>query len=264
MLKIFNISVFICALAAVFSMQQASAQTKQSADSAAIKAKQAEAWANFQKMIEDRVHHDWAWLKRYEGDNEKLGPPEAGEKRVVFIGNSITEGWINTDPEYFRQYGYINRGIGGQTTPQLLVRFREDVINLHPAVVVILAGINDIAENTGPSKLNDVFGNIISMAELAKANHIQVVLSSVLPASGFSWHPGIDPRPKIAALNHLLAQYAAQHGLAYINYHSAMVATDQGMRKELATDGVHPNLAGYKLMEPLADAAIRQSLKRVK
>jgi lysophospholipase L1-like esterase len=264
MLNRFTISLILCLLIIACYGQQASAQNKQPADSAAIKAKQAQDWANFQKIIEDRVHHDWAWIKRYEEDNEKLGPPKAGEKRVIFIGNSITEGWINTDPEYFKQHGYIDRGIGGQTTPQVLVRFREDVINLQPAVVVILAGINDIAENTGPSKLNDVFGNIVSMAELAKASHIQVVLSSVLPAAGFPWHPGIDPRPKIEALNNLLKQYAAQHGLIYIDYHSAMATADQGMKKELAVDGVHPNMVGYKIMEPLADAAIRQSLKYVK
>lgn len=242
--------------------QQHSPENKQpETDSAKIKA---EAWANFQKMIEERVHHDWAWIKRYEADNEQLGLPKAGEKRVIFIGNSITEGWINTDPQYFKQHGYIDRGIGGQTTPQILVRFREDVINLKPAVVIILAGINDIAENTGPSKLNNVFGNIVSMAELSNANHIKVILCSVLPAAAFPWHPGLDPRPKVSALNSMLKQYAATNGLTYVNYYSSMVAADQGMKKELAIDGVHPNLAGYKIMEPLADAAIQQNLKHTK
>ncbi|MCR8558774.1 SGNH/GDSL hydrolase family protein [Mucilaginibacter sp. BJC16-A38] len=223
--------------------------------------KKAEAWANFQKMIEERIHKDWAWIKRYEDDNEKLPPPSIGEKRVVFMGNSITEGWINTDPGFFTGRPYINRGIGGQTTPQMLVRFREDVINLKPTVVVILAGINDIAENTGPSKIENVAGNIFSMAELAKAAHIKVVLSSVLPALAFPWHPGIDPRASIIKLNELLKAYAQKNKLGYIDYYSAMVNADQGLKSEWATDGVHPNLAGYKVMEPLAEVEIVKALK---
>ncbi|MDP9077863.1 MAG: SGNH/GDSL hydrolase family protein [Bacteroidota bacterium] len=223
--------------------------------------KKAEAWANFQKMVEERIHKDWAWIKRYEDDNEKLPPPATGEKRVVFLGNSITEGWINTDPGFFKGRPYINRGIGGQTTPQMLVRFREDVINLKPTVVVILAGINDIAENTGPSKIENVAGNIFSMAELAKAAHIKVVLSSVLPAIAFPWHPGIDPRPSITKLNELLKAYAQKNKLGYIDYYSAMVNADRGLKSEWATDGVHPNLAGYKVMEPLAEVEIAKALK---
>ncbi len=265
-----KIVLLLCLFAVMYSVtaqgQITTANSKPSADSVKTKEQQqAEAWANFQKMIEDRIHHDWAWIKRYEEDNAKLPAPQPGENRVVFIGNSITEGWINTDPGYFKMHGYINRGIGGQTTPQMLVRFREDVINLKPSVVVILAGINDIAENTGPSKLTDVFGNIVSMAELAKANHIQVILSSVLPASSFPWHPGIDPRPKIKALNEMLSQYAVQNHLGFINYYPAMVNQEQGIKTELAVDKVvHPNLAGYKIMEPLAEAAIQQCLKKIK
>lgn len=223
--------------------------------------KRAEAWANFQKMIEERIHKDWAWMKRYERDNERLPAPAPGEKRVVFLGNSITEGWINTDSAFFKGRPYINRGIGGQTTPQMLVRFREDVINLKPTLVVILAGINDIAENTGPSKLEDVAGNIFSMAELAQANHIKVVLSSVLPAFAFPWHPGLDPKEPIVKLNTMLKAYAEKNHLGYIDYYNAMVAPDKGMKKELATDGVHPNLAGYKIMEPLVEKAIMTALK---
>jgi lysophospholipase L1-like esterase len=223
--------------------------------------KKAEAWANFQKMIEERIHKDWAWLKRYEGNNDKMPPPAAGEKRVIFMGNSITEGWINTDPDFFKDRPYINRGIGGQTTPQMLVRFREDVINLKPAVVIILAGINDIAENTGPSKLENVAGNIFSMAELAKAANIKVILSSVLPAAAFPWHPGLDPREPVAKLNAMLKAYAEQNKLGYVDYYSAMVNDDKGMTAGLATDGVHPNLAGYKIMEPLAEKAIAKALK---
>ncbi|GAB2686305.1 SGNH/GDSL hydrolase family protein [Mucilaginibacter koreensis] len=250
---------FLLATQSVFAQQR----TTTADDSIKIAEKQkAEAWANFQKAVEERYHKDWAWISRYQTDNDRLPAPTVGEKRVVFIGNSITEGWMNIDPEYFKSHGYINRGIGGQTTPQMLVRFREDVINLKPSAVVILAGINDIAENTGPSRLTDVFGNIVSMAELAKANHIRVILSSVLPAYSFPWRPDINPRAKVAELNAMLAGYAKQNGFSYINYYSAMVNDVQGMRDGLSTDGVHPNLAGYKIMEPLAEQAIQQTLHK--
>lgn len=223
--------------------------------------KKAEDWANFQKAVEKRYHEDWAWLKRYEADNEKLLPPAKNDKRVVFMGNSITEGWINADGDYFKAHSYINRGIGGQTTPQMLVRFREDVINLKPKVVVILAGINDIAENTGPSKIENVAGNIFSMAELAKNANIKVVLSSVLPAYAFPWHPGLDPRDAIVRLNALLMEYAKRNRLGYIDYYSAMVNENRGLQADLATDGVHPNVKGYKIMEPLAEKEISKALK---
>lgn len=217
-------------------------------------------WANFMKMIDDRLHNDWAWLKRYEADNQKMPAPSKSEKRVVFLGNSITEGWINQDPGFFRDHGYINRGIGGQSTPQMLVRFREDVVNLHPQVVIILAGINDIAQNTGPSRLENVAGNIISMAEIAKANGIKVILCSVLPAFSFPWHPGIDPVPAIAQLNKMLQDYAENNKLGFVNYYPAVVDDRRAFKKDLAIDGVHPNLAGYKVMEPLAEAAIEKAL----
>ena len=222
--------------------------------------KNADNWAAFAKMIDDRLHNDWPWIKRYEADNEKMPKPSPIEKRVVFMGNSITEGWINSDPEFFKTHGYINRGIGGQTTPQMLVRFREDVVNLHPKVVVILAGINDIAQNTGPNKLENVAGNIISMAEIARANGIKVVLCSVLPVAVFPWHPGIDPVNLIISLNSMLQAYAEKNKLAYVNYYDAVVDDKKAFKKELAKDGVHPNLAGYKIMEPIAEAAIHKIL----
>ena len=237
-----------------YSQQQPSAKTKAQQDSINF--------ANFHKMIEDRIHNDWPFIKRFEGDNEKLGASKPGEKRVVFMGNSITENWINMDPEYFTSHnGYINRGIGGQTTPQMLVRFREDVINLKPDVVVILAGINDIAQNTGPIKLEDTFGNLVSMAQLAQANHIKVVFSSVLPAYTISWHPGIDPKPQIKQLNAMLKNYADKNSIYYIDYYDAMVAPDGGIQKNLAMEGLHPNLAGYKVMEPMAQKVIEKALK---
>jgi lysophospholipase L1-like esterase len=219
-------------------------------------------WANFMKMIDDRLHNDWAWLKRFENDNDRMIAPAPGEKRVVFLGNSITEGWINQDPGFFHSHGYINRGIGGQTTPQMLVRFREDVVNLRPKVVIILAGINDIAQNTGPSRLENVAGNIISMAEIAKANGIRVILCSVLPAFSFPWHPGIDPVPSIIKLNRTLQDYAEKNKLGFVNYYPALVDEKEGFKKGLAIDGVHPNLAGYKIMEPLAESAIEKALSR--
>jgi len=219
-------------------------------------------WENFQKAVEFRIHNDWAWLERYEGDNQKLPAPAVGERRVVFFGNSITDYWIHTDSTFFKGKSYIDRGIGGQTTPQLLVRFREDVINLKPEVVIILAGINDIAGNTGPSKIENVAGNIFSMAELARVNHIKVILCSVLPAAAFPWHPGIDPVPSIIKLNQLLKDYADKNQLIYIDYYSATVNADKGFKKELTIDGVHPNLAGYKVMEPLAEAAIKAAFSR--
>lgn len=217
-------------------------------------------WADFMKIIDDRLHNDWPWLKRYEFDNEQIPAPAKGEKRVVFLGNSITEGWINQDPGFFKSHNYINRGIGGQTTPQMLVRFRQDVVDLHPHTVIILAGINDIAQNTGPSKLENVAGNIISMAEIAKANGIKVILCSVLPAFAFPWHPGIDPVPLIIKLNAMLKNYAENNKLEYVDYYSAVVDEKQAFKKDLAIDGVHPNLAGYKIMGPLAEAAIKKAL----
>jgi len=221
-----------------------------------------ENWANLHKYYDDLFHRDWAWITRYEVDNEKMQASVAGEKRVVFLGNSITEGWIKTDPDFFKNNNYINRGIGGQTTPQMLVRFREDVINLHPQVVIILAGINDIAENTGPSKIENIAGNLFSMAELARVNGIKVVLCSVLPALSFPWHPGINPVESIIRLNTLLKNYADKNNVGYVDYYSAMADENKGMKEGLATDGVHPTSQGYKIMEPLAKAAINNILSK--
>jgi lysophospholipase L1-like esterase len=204
----------------------------------------------------------WANIKKYEEANIKVKPPSANEKRVVFMGNSITDFWINTDSSFFAGKPYFDRGISGQTTGQMLVRFREDVINLKPAVVVILAGINDIAENNGPSKLEDVFGNIVSMAELAKASHIKVVLSSVMPAFAFPWRPTINPVPKVKALNEMIKTYTDKNNIVYLDYFTAMADSRSGLPANLSKDGVHPNLEGYKVMEPLAEKAIAAALKK--
>jgi len=226
--------------------------------------KKEEAWANFVRAVEDRMRNDWAWLGRYAADNEALVRDPNNAHRVVFMGNSITEGWMQKNPDFFNGNHYINRGIGGQTTPQMLVRFRQDVVNLHPSTVVILAGTNDIAENTGPSKIEDVAGNIISMTELAQTHGIRVILCSVLPALSFPWHPGIEPAPSIIALNKLLKDYAEQNGLDYVDYYSSLVDVDSGLKKAFSEDGVHPNLAGYQVMEPLVQAAIQHTVNAKK
>jgi lysophospholipase L1-like esterase len=203
---------------------------------------------------------DWSNTARFKDDNAKVGLPAKGENRVVFMGNSITEGWINTCPEFFTGKSYVNRGISGQTTPQMLVRFRPDVINLKPAVVIILAGTNDIAGNTGPSTLEMIMDNLISMAELAKANKIKVVLSSVLPAFDYPWKPGLQPAEKIIALNVMIKNYADKNGIVYVDYFSSLVDERKGLKKELSGDGVHPNKAGYLIMQPLAEEAIKKAL----
>ena len=213
---------------------------------------------------DERLKTDWPYLQRYQAENAALTPPRPGENRVVFMGNSLTEGWAKYFPTLVAGKPYINRGIGGQTTPQMLVRFRQDVIALKPAVVVILAGTNDIAGNTGPSTVEMIEDNLASMAELARANGIAVVLSSVLPVFDYPWRPGLTPAPKIVALNAWMKQYAAAHGAVYLDYHSAMKDARDGMRAELATDGVHPNEAGYKIMAPLVEKAIAQALKNHK
>ena len=211
--------------------------------------------------IEARFHADWAWLERYRADNAELGPPRAGEQRVVFMGNSITEGWAPHFATLFPGKPYIGRGISGQTTPQMLVRFRQDVIALRPALVVILAGTNDIAGNTGPSTLAMIQDNIASMAELARANGIRVVLSSVLPAARYPWKPALQPAPQIVELNRWIRDYARSAGATYVDYHSAMADAEQGLKPEYSPDGVHPNAAGYRVMASLVEAAIAEALR---
>lgn len=210
----------------------------------------------------DPLGTDWPNLAKYRDANAKLSPPAKNENRVVFLGNSITEGWTQYFPTMFAGKPYINRGIGGQTTPQMLIRFRQDVIALKPKVVVILAGINDIAGNTGRSTLEMIEDNLASMTELAQANGIRVVLSSVLPAIDFPWRPGLEPAPKVIALNKWLKAYAARRGAVYLDYHSAMADQNGGMRAGLSSDGVHPTEAGYRVMVPLVERAISQALRK--
>ena len=196
---------------------------------------------------------DWAHLKKYEQSNselKKINEPD----RVVFMGNSITEGWSNFDKDFFINNPFVNRGIGGQTTPQMLIRFKPDVVNLNPKAVVILAGINDIAENTGPVTIENIAENIISMAEIAKANEIKVFICSTLPAIDFPWSPGMEPGPKVIKLNSILKNYCDSNNIPYVDYFSAMSDEKGGLKVPeytTADDLVHPNLAGYKVMEKI-------------
>lgn len=205
---------------------------------------------------------DWADLNRFKEENSKIPIAIENEDRIVFMGNSITIGWLNNRPEFFEGKPYINRGISGQTTPQMLVRFRQDVINLNPKVVVLLAGTNDIAGNTGPSTLEMIMDNIKGMSEMAYANNIKVILSSTLPAYDYPWKPGLEPSGKIIALNKLIKEYAELNGHTYLDYFSAMVDDRNGLPKKYAQDEVHPTVEGYKVMEPLVEAAIKEALKK--
>ena len=208
-----------------------------------------------------RIKNDWPNFGRYREANEKLGLPAVGVNRVVFMGNSITDGWIRISPEFFEGKPYVDRGISGQTTGQMLVRFRADVISLKPKLVLILGGTNDIAGNNGPSTLEMIEDNLASMAELAKANGIKVILCSVLPVYDYPWKPGLEPAEKIVTLNKWIKEYAYLHKCDYLDYFSSVVDDRKGMKAEYSKDGVHPNKEGYKVMEVLADKAIKKALK---
>ena len=214
----------------------------------------------------DRAYHyrntlfDWAQLQYYKKANSTLKAPSATENRIVFMGNSITEGWRQTRPEFFAQKPYINRGIGGQTTPQMLVRFRQDVVDLQPKIVFLLAGTNDIAGNTGPTSLKEIADNLKSMCEIAKANGIKAVLCSVLPAEDYPWEPGKDPKHKIPALNSLLKEYAAANGVYYLDYFTALNNGRNGIDAVNSYDGVHLTAAGYQVLEPMVESVIEELL----
>lgn len=202
---------------------------------------------------------DWGGLKRFAAANAELAAPVEGQPRVILMGDSITEGWPEKHPAFFEQTGYIGRGISGQVSAQMLVRFRQDVIDLHPAVVVINAGTNDVAENQGPYDEDFTLGNIISMTELAQANDIAVVLTSVLPAAAFRWRPAItDGADKIAALNKRIRAYAKKQGIPYVDYYTSLVVSDssRALNPAYSNDGVHPLAEGYAVMEPLVVEAV--------
>ncbi len=211
-------------------------------------------------MREKTQAQDWPNLNKYQKANATLEKPEIGQKRIVFMGDSITEFWSTVNPKFFSGKPYINRGISGQTSPQMLLRFRADVIALNPTLVLLLAGINDIAGNTGPSTIEMITDNIFSMAELAKANDIKVILCSVLPAFDFYWNPGSYPAEKIVTLNTIIQKYADANGILYLDYYSAMVDANKGMKAAYSNDGAHPNKTGYEIMNPLAEAAIAKIL----
>ncbi|MHB8812640.1 MAG: SGNH/GDSL hydrolase family protein [Steroidobacteraceae bacterium] len=221
----------------------------------------APAWQSnaYWAQVDQRLLVDFADLGHYRAADQGLSSPPAGTDRVVFLGDSITEGWKLESS--FPGKPYINRGISGQTTSQILLRFRQDVIDLHPRVVVILAGTNDLAENTGPATLTQIEGNLESMAQLARANHIRVVLCSVLPTVHYWWHPQLpNPAARIAALNQWLEAYAAKGHDVYVNYYAAMKDAAGALKHDLSPDGVHPSPAGYAVMAPLAQAGIVKAL----
>jgi lysophospholipase L1-like esterase len=207
---------------------------------------------------EVRLHQDWAWMARYGAANAGIVNDPA-RPRIVFLGDSITQGWFDLDPGFFVP-GRIGRGIGGQTTPQMLVRFRQDVIDLHPDVVQIMAGTNDIASNTGPMTDEQTQGNIRSMVELAQAHGIRVILASIPPADQFPWRPGLETGAHIVRLNAWLKAYAARAGCVYADYWSGLKGDDLGAREGLTKDHVHPTPAGYAVMDKVAEAAIREAL----
>lgn len=251
--RLIVLSTLILILAATAFAQQAPAQTPP-----------AETIESLKQQL-DRLQNrmkDWPQLNRYKDANTKVPAPAATEDRVVFMGDSITDGWKLA--EYFPDKPYINRGISGQTTPQMLIRFRPDVIALKPKAVVILAGTNDIAGNTGPMTIEMITANYASMAELAKANGIKVVFSSVLPIHDYGKNKVSERRSpeNILKLNDWLKAYCKANGHIYLDYFSKTV-DDKGMLKaDLAGDGLHPNADGYKIMAPLAEAAIKQALKK--
>ena len=213
-------------------------------------------------MAQNAEAQDWANLNKYQNENAILPPLTSGQKRIVFMGDSITEFWSVIDPNFFVGKPYINRGISGQTTPQMLIRFRPDVMALKPSLVIIMAGINDIAGNTGPSTLEMITNNIFSMAELAKAHKIKVILCSVLPAYDFPWRTGSFPAEKIVMLNTMIKKYADANEILYLDYYSALVDERKGFKTAYADDGVHPNKAGYEVMNPLVEKAIAEVLSK--
>lgn len=205
--------------------------------------------------------YDWAWLCRYRAENEALRQAQA--PLAVFIGDSITEGWIKADPGFFAA-GIADRGISGQTSQQVLLRFRQDVVSLRPRVVHIMVGTNDVAGNTGPTSEQAWRDAIMAMVEIAQANRIRVVLGSLLPAGAFPWRPAIRPAGQIIALNRWLREYAKSRHIVFADYHAAMAEADGSLKTSLASDGVHPNAAGYAVMRAIARRALAKADRRLR
>jgi lysophospholipase L1-like esterase len=212
--------------------------------------------------ISANAQNDWGNYGRYEKDNIAVKAAPQNERKAVFMGNSITDNWASRRPDFFKSNGYVGRGIGGQTSYQMLLRFREDVINLHPEVVVINAGTNDIALNNHPYVEDRTFGNIVSMCELAKANKIKVVLTTITPCERYVWRPEItDATAKIQHINARLREYAKKNKLAFVDYFSAMANEKGAMKPGLSDDGCHPTADGYAIMEPMVKEAIQKYVK---
>jgi len=212
------------------------------------------------KMLLENIQ-DWPNLKKYSQENEAVKKQENSGERIIFMGNSITEEWKRLSSDFFLNENFINRGIGGQTSPQMLIRFRQDVVDLSPKGVVILCGTNDIAGNTGPSTIEMIENNIQSMSEIAASNGISVYLCSVLPVYDYPWAPGLEPAEKITTLNQWIEGYARKKNHVYIDYHTPMKDEKNGLKKEFSEDGVHPNSKGYKIMEKIVLEHL-QSLKQ--
>lgn len=220
----------------------------------------AERREEMRRAEQERLRTDWANLARYREENAQLGRPAPGETRVVFMGDSITAGWARGFDEFFPGKPYVGRGISGQTTPQMLVRFQQDVVALKPKVVVINAGTNDIAGNTGPSTVEMIQDNVKSMTQIARANGIKVVLASITPAYDYPWRPGLEPVRKLLPMNAWMKNYCAETGCVYADYFTPMADEKNGMKEGLSGDGIHPNKAGHAIMAPIAEAAIAKAL----
>jgi lysophospholipase L1-like esterase len=221
----------------------------------------AEDQAEYQKVTANQKANDWGNLCYFRADNAALAAAKTEPNRVVFMGDSITQMWALADAPMFGP-ATVNRGISGQTTPQMLLRFRADVLALKPKAVHIMAGVNDIAGNTGPTTIEDIENNLASMVELAKAHSVTVILATVLPAAKFTWAPQLAPAPSVAKLNAWIYAYAAEQDLVVANYFPAMATPDGAMKPELTLDGVHPNKAGYAVLKPITQAAIKEALAR--
>lgn len=219
--------------------------------------------AQFQQMKKKLA--DWPDLARYRDADAALPPPEPGHPRVVFMGDSITDIWgrMKGTGKFFPGKPYVNRGISGQTTEQMLLRFQQDVVALHPAVVLILAGTNDIAGNTGPESNLTIENDFRSMTQIARANGIKVVIASITPSADFWWRPGVDPIHRIRIMNAWLRQFCKRHNFIYVDYYDAMAQPDGAMKTGISFDGVHPNAKGFAIMAPLAEQAINEALGKL-
>jgi lysophospholipase L1-like esterase len=224
----------------------------------------AEQVAERRKKMDDQLRNDWAQTARYAAANEKLISSHPRGVGPVYIGDSITELWWKYDSAFWKDNGYVDRGISAQTSAQMLVRFRRDVVDLKPAVVIINAGTNDIAGNTGPISLEHVLGNIMSMADIASSNKINVVLTSVLPAAEFPWRKGKEPAPKVIKLNAMIREFASAHDFVYVDYWTPLADEVNGLDAKYSADGVHPNLEGYRIMEPILKKAVDESMTKTR